>query len=317
MHKKVSPIIWKLDLSCKTLSGYQANFLQLGLDQLLDVPSRHLALFVHLATWVYNVLATIVVVLFTMAVCYITQYEFIMESVVIYSSPIFYSAILIIVLCISYCKRHWFNSGARQHNPYKTLFKVLNFTRKHKYPLQRSAFTYSDDFKPSRIDYAKERFGGPFTMEQVEDVKAFIKILIVLLTLGPVHFLQVPSSFFVFPLFGLHAGQQTLMVYKHCTYEWFLFRSGSLISIVCTCCFPIYIWFIFSHLRNRVPRIFTRLRFGIITFLLGVLSMLFIDIAGHANFQPSEILANHSFSTCMFHVNSSFRENTYTSLNVH
>ena len=104
MHKKVSPIIWKLDLSCKTLSGYQANFLQLGLDQLLDVPSRHLALFVHLATWVYNVLATIVVVLFTMAVCYITQYEFIMESVVIYSSPIFYSAILIIVLCISYCK---------------------------------------------------------------------------------------------------------------------------------------------------------------------------------------------------------------------
>ena len=297
------------------LTGYQANFLQLGLDQLLDVPSRHLALFVHLATWAYNLLATVVVILFTTAVCYITQYEFIMESVVLYSSPLFYSAILIIVLCISYCKRHWFNSGTRQHNPYKTLFKVLNFARKHKYPLQRSAFTYSDDFKPSRIDYAKERYGGHFTTEQVEDVKAFIRILVVLLTLGPIHFLQIPSSFFVFPLFGLHTGQQTFNVHKHCTYEWFLFRSGSLISIVCTCCFPIYIWFVFSHLRNRVPRIFTRLRFGIIAFLLGVLSMLFIDIAGHAKYYPNGTLAN--FSICMFHVSSSFRENTYTSLSVH
>jgi peptide/histidine transporter 3/4 len=297
------------------ITGYRANYLQLGLDQMLDAPSRHLALFVHLATWAYNLLATVVVVLFTAAICYITQYAFIMESAVLYSSPLFYSVILIIVLCISYRKRHWFNSSSGQHNPYKTLFKVLNFARRHKYPIQRSAFTYSDDFRPSRIDYAKERFGGPFTTEQVEDVKTFIRILVVLLTLGPVHFLQVPSTFFVFPLFGLHAGQQTFIIHKHCTYEWFLLRSGSLTSIVGTCFFPLYIWFIFSHLRNRVPRIFARLKFGIITFLLGVLSMLSIDIAGHAKYYPNEALAN--FSTCMFHVSSSFRENTHTSLNVH
>ena len=303
------------------LAGYQANFIQLGLDQLLDAPSRQLALFVHLASWAYNALATIVVVLFTAAVCYIEQYRFIMETVAIYSSPLFYSIIIFLLLCISYCKRHWFNSEARQHNPYKTLFKVINFARKHKYPVQRSAFTYSDDFRPSRIDYAKERFGGPFTTEQVEDVKAFIRILLVLLTLGPIHFLQVLSSFFVFPLFGLYAGQYAFKsTAKHCTVEWFFLRSGSLISLVCTCCFPIYMWFILLHLRNRVPRIFTRLGFGIVTFLLGVLSMLLIDIAGHANFpnKTNETFAN--FSTCMFRVNTSphnIMEYTYSSLNVH
>ena len=297
------------------ITGYQANYLQLGLDQMLDAPSRHLALFVHLATWAYNLLATVVVVLFAIAICYIMQYAFIMESVILYSSPLFYSAILTIVLCISYYNRHWFNSSTRQHNPYKTLFKVLNFARKHKYPIQRSAFTYSDDLRPSRIDYAKERYGGPFTTEQVEDVKTFIRILVVLLSLGPVHFLQIPSTFFVFPLFGLHAGQQTFIIHKHCTYEWFLFRSGSLISIVGTCFFPVYIWFIFSCLRSRIPRIFARLKIGIIVLLLGVLSMLSINIAGHAKYFPNEALAN--LSTCMFHVSSSFRENSHTSLNVH
>ena len=35
------------------------------------------------------------------------------------------------------------------------------------------------------MDLAKDKYGGPFTTEQVEDVKAFLGILQVLLTLGP------------------------------------------------------------------------------------------------------------------------------------
>ena len=45
--------------------------------------------------------------------------------------------------------------------------------------------------------------------------------------------------------------------------------------------------------------------------------MLFIGIAGHAKYYPNETLANYKFSTCMFHVSSSFCENTYTSLSMH
>ena len=39
------------------LVGYQANF---GLDQLLEVPSRNLGLFIHYATWVFTCVRSLV-----------------------------------------------------------------------------------------------------------------------------------------------------------------------------------------------------------------------------------------------------------------
>ena len=36
------------------LAGYQANFIQLGLDQLSEAPSQYLVLFIHYATWTFN-----------------------------------------------------------------------------------------------------------------------------------------------------------------------------------------------------------------------------------------------------------------------
>ena len=36
------------------LAGYQANYIQLGLDQLLEAPNEYLGLFIHYATWAFN-----------------------------------------------------------------------------------------------------------------------------------------------------------------------------------------------------------------------------------------------------------------------
>ena len=44
----------------------------------------------------------------------------------------------------------------------------------------------SDNCIPSRLDFVKERFGGPLTTDQVENVKTFLGILIVLFAVGPV-----------------------------------------------------------------------------------------------------------------------------------
>ena len=43
------------------LVGYQANFIQLGLDQLLEAPSEYLGLFVHWAEWINNAAATVTI----------------------------------------------------------------------------------------------------------------------------------------------------------------------------------------------------------------------------------------------------------------
>ena len=76
-------------------------------------------------------------------------------------------------------------------NPYKLVYGVIRFAIKHKHPIKRSAFTYCNDERPSRIDYGKQSYGGPFTTEQVEDVKSLLNIAKVLISLGPAFLLDL------------------------------------------------------------------------------------------------------------------------------
>ena len=115
--------------------------------------------------------------------------------------------VVVILLLISYWKRGWFYSEPGHQNPYKTVYGVFKFAKNHKYPLRRSAFTHCDNYIPSRLDFAKERFGGPFTTEQVENVKTFLRILLILFAVGPVFVLEVPASYFIAPLFSMHFHQ--------------------------------------------------------------------------------------------------------------
>ena len=118
--------------------------------------------------------------------------------------PLFMVLCFPFLLFLACCKRHWFYIESDLRNPYKTVFKVINFVRKHNYPLRRSAFTYSDADTPSRMDLAKERYGGPFTTEQVEDVKTFFRILTLLASIGPIFVMGLPTSITGFITFGLH-----------------------------------------------------------------------------------------------------------------
>ena len=201
----------------------------------------------------------------------------------------------LVILCL---RKRWFYSEPGHNNPYKMVGKVLNFSRKHKYPLQRSAFTYSGEEDPSRIDYAKERYGGPFTTEQVEDVKTFFRILIVLLALGLLFVLEIPASIFVSILFGLHTGGHSAVAKQICNSEFILFGKGSMINIVTVLVLPVYIKLVFSTLYQRVPRIFSRLIIAVSIYFLGVTSMLCIDLAGHIS-NIEEIAGNKSM--CIRH----------------
>uniref|UniRef100_A0A1X7TQB5 Major facilitator superfamily (MFS) profile domain-containing protein n=1 Tax=Amphimedon queenslandica TaxID=400682 RepID=A0A1X7TQB5_AMPQE len=62
-------------------------------------------------------------------------------------------------------------------NPIKLIVGVLRYARKHKYPENRSALTYWEEEAPSRLDLGKDKYGGPFTEEEVEDVKTFFRML--------------------------------------------------------------------------------------------------------------------------------------------
>ena len=73
--------------------------------------------------------------------------------------------------------RKWLIIEPKSSQSLKTIYQVLKFAAKHKAPLNRSALTYWEEDIPSRLDLRKSRYGGPFTTEQVEDVKTFFKIL--------------------------------------------------------------------------------------------------------------------------------------------
>ena len=64
---------------------------------------------------------------------------------------------------------------------------MLKYSWNHKVPQHRSAFTYWEEDIPRRIDLGKNKYGGPFTNEEVEDTKTFLRILPLLLCLFGYH----------------------------------------------------------------------------------------------------------------------------------
>ena len=93
---------------------------------------------------------------------------------------------------------HSFTCALDKTNPYSLIFHVLKFACKHKHPIQRSALTYWEDKIPSRIDLGKTKYGGPFTNEQVEDVKTFLRLIKFQLSLSGIFFASFMLEFDIY-----------------------------------------------------------------------------------------------------------------------
>ena len=294
------------------LAGYQANFIQLGLDQLFEAPSQYLGLFVHYAIWAFRLGSVHFLINYLMFTCVNRK----VKVALVYIQVLIILS-MIILLLISYWKRRWFHSEPGHQNPYKTVYNILKFAKSHKHPLRRSAFTHCDNYIPSRLDFAKERFGGPFTTEQVENVKTFFRILLVLFAIGPVFALEVPSSYFIAPLFGLHFHRFIQNKQDYCSGKALMqsvIEAASLYVLPALLLFPMCLLAILPLLRKNMLKLFTRLGIGIFLCLLGVVCFLVTDITGHVlNISNS---SNHT--QCVFQVTfSPTGKVTYHSFNMH
>ena len=273
-------------------AAYQANFIQFGLDQLMEAPSTSLSVFIHWAIWADTLGATLVTFAAAVVSCPLVSAKIKYPFLV---APLFPLLCLPALLIFACWKRHWFYIEPNLRNSYKMVISILNFVRKHKRPLCRSAFTYSDVDCPSRIDFAKQRFGGPYTTEQVEDVKAFLRIILLLAIIGPVFSLEIPTGSMGFIAFGLHTGYSEDFLHR-CSI-WALLESGMLRYVIGSMFIPVYMYVQFSLLKwSAASRIFTRLFIGIMLWILGALSMLVIDLVGHYHSVNDQGLG----SSCMF-----------------
>ena len=149
---------------------------------------------------------------------------------------------------------------------------------------------------------AKERYGGLFTTSQVEDVKTLLRIVVLLLALGPIFVVEVPGSYYLFPIFALHVDSNLQFQTDrqcHSLVKWVLLQSGSLGYITSVIFFPLYIWAIFSLLRKRIPKILNRLRCVVFMPVTGVLCLLITDLVGH--YHHHQHYPNNSTSgVCLF-----------------
>ena len=178
---------------------FQANAIQFGLDQLLGAPTPKLIAFIHWYYWAQNVGS---LALFYAAASYgniLVEVNVITNGTIkrlwhgnVYRSKYFICFIVITVVIMTvllkFCstKKHFYIQKAGL-NPFKNIYKVLKYSWKHKVPEHRSAFTYWEEDIPRRIDLGKNKYGGPFTNEEVEDTKTFLRILPLLLCLFGYH----------------------------------------------------------------------------------------------------------------------------------
>ncbi len=264
-------------LAIPGLSGFYSNMIQLGLDQLQDAPSSILGIFLHWTVWVSLLGESIVHLLVVLTSCPNRDSDISFKNTT-YCVCGAYFTLLSILLFINCFTKRWFVATEVRYNPYKMVVNVLRFVRTHKHPIRHRAMHWTNGEKPSQFDFAKHCYGGPFTSGQVEDVKTLCRVVLVLLAIGPVFILSVPTSYFLFPLFSFHVSGRNS---EKCTYEWIFVKSGTLSYLVDLVCLPVLIWIVYCVLRNRVPKILTRLEIGILLSILGVFSMLVIDLVGH------------------------------------
>ena len=247
------------------------NMLPYGIDQMMNVSSVKIRAFIHWFVW--NLFFTFTLSQTTIVLFAGFELKFAVIGFTLVS----------ISLCLHFHLQHRFEHIPIP-NPYKIVFKVLKYSIQNNHNRrQRSAFTYWGK-EPSRIDLAKERYGGSFTHEQVENVKTFFRILAVLATLS--HLFMTSTSLlsmiaFFSQLFkNSDNGVQTTYTFQLIGYSGCLVLIP-LFELVILPLFPKLEYFLINPLRG--------LGLANILIILSILSVFLIDLIGRVTSKSHDI----------------------------
>ena len=155
-------------LDVLSFACFSSSMLPFMTDQLIGATANELSSIVHWYFWVRCLLSNLLI--FTSCLPVHPKQLYIIIGI-----PC--TALLAIVVVSDCLCQQWLDRTHKVTNPIKLIVQVLNYARKHRYPERRSAFTYMDEEQPSRMDFGKGKFGGPFTEEEVEDVKTVLRII--------------------------------------------------------------------------------------------------------------------------------------------
>ena len=299
--------------------SFSANVIQFGLDQLQNHPASDSSLFIYCYVWMYHLsvcLYKLAINLFLYCLIFINDSNYSEYALIIALGIVIFLGYtsLPITLCLIRHRRirRWFIIEPGAQNPYKLVYKVLKFAAKHDHPIQRSAFTYCEDELPSRLDLGKSKYGGPFSTEEVENVKCFGGIVRVLLSLGLIFVVELaarePLSNFYIHLVGRKYLENMSNPYEYQIPNFvsciFFIDTGALSSAIIVILIPLYVYLLRPYLSCFTFGTLKRLGIAIVLYTISLLVPLITDTVGHNKLQ------NHN-ATCMF---TSFRV-TLSSIN--
>ena len=259
-------------------AGFAANVIQFGIDQLQDHPARDSFLFIYWYILAQHIGVGIGKLVWTAAV----PTAFISLSIFLIGW-----LLLIISIPVSLCvaKSQWFIKDTGLGNPYKEVAQIARFAKKHKIPIRRSAFTYWEDDIPTGLDLGKSKYGGPFTTEQVENVKAFFGILSILFCLLSCFIADIAASA-ILPVLKYHMDKWIPRLYLqdsgYSVAEYTLFTNGgTLYPLFIVILIPIFLTIIHPLFQKYFPSILKRIGIGLCLITVSLVCSLFVDTIGH------------------------------------
>ena len=295
-------------LASITNAPFLVNSVQLAIDQLADVSGEQVSSFIqwyvfssYFGAWIFQLLTR-------GPLLYCFQNVALIESVTKLAQTVF----ITLALGLSMICGNWIVGLPIGENPLKLIWKVLRFASKHKHPVYRSAHTYWEDKIPSRINLGKDKYGGPFTNEQVEDVKTFFRIIS----------LTIPSAAAVGSsklvnfnfIFSINWTEDTLMDFNY--------TNSSTVGHECTrslcatfladaslwiCVFVLCSEFIvFPFIKYHLPSMLKRIGFAFFLTIPMSISVLVLNIAALI-YQPHTVLVNRLLICCIVTVISSLQ----------
>ena len=180
---------------------FESTVIQFGTDQMIEASSAQLSTFIHWYYWSLCVGSICVNVIFIGIIEYYGNCNINIQSLpqskdviailgwIILPPSVLQSSLCCITLLLLYLKKfkNYLSIEPVGTNPIKQIIDVLKYAYHHKYPVRRSAFSYYLNTYPSRIDFGKVQYGGPFANDEVEDTKTVLRLLVLLLSLFGFH----------------------------------------------------------------------------------------------------------------------------------
>ena len=262
------------------LAGFQSNIIQLGVDQLTDASATEITSFI---SWYVLTLYASGITVHYISDCIAEKYMFCVRPLVV-------AVGLTCALCSDYLFQHWLIKESVTGNPIRLICRVVKHAIRNRY------LSYSEEELPSRFDVAKHRHGGPFTTQQVDNVRTFLWMLAIVSICSIVYGALTPVEYAKEKV--VRRGYEWSTVNSYGILDCYKNQVSGYNDYFFAIAFVfLYEFAIHPFFYKYLPRvsIMTTFLCGTVFFFLLIISLLAIESIAYHN----EIMLNHT-AVCIF-----------------